>query len=717
MKLRTKSWLAVTAAAGLVLGGVSPAMAAGAAGPTEHTDMGVTGDAAMKHLQKISDISTSRADEGFRALGTPGYEEAVEYVESTLEATGAFDVKRQAFEVESQDFGTVDVKVDGEKVEVTTAEYTEGTSEPLTRLPVALPVDDDNSDFAGGQLGCSADDFDASAEGALVLVSRGECAFGDKTKAATEAGAAAVIIYNNDSANPDEALNATLGGRIENSAPTVTVTYNVGQDLLSKVEDAAAAESATENSGTDDSATGSGLAAGNEEAPGAEEAPGDEAEAGDDAAAAAVLTADFTLETEFVTETTWNVIAETKAGDHDNVQMFGAHLDGVKDGPGANDNGSGSAALLASAEALAEQPTEVDNAVRFGWWGAEEVGLVGSTNYVESLDDAEVSKVKAYMNFDMIGSDNYIVGTLDSDGSDVPIPDGVNVPEGSAELEKVFTDYFADNDQPNVGTDFSGRSDYQAFIDNGIPASGLFSGADGTKTAEEAEMFGGTVGAEHDTNYHQATDTIENVNRDSMNIFVPAIAFAVHTLAYELADAPTDPPTDPTDPPTDPTDPPTETPTDKPGERGLSIDPTTIEADDFVGDKGVQVAAAGCTADTTATMTVEPQNGDIETFEQTAEVGEDTVARFGVRGLDDSKAETYIGAYEVTVDCEGGDPLSGSFEVVAAGDGPGAGDGGNGGGGGDLPRTGNEALPLILSAGALIVLGIAMTVGTRRRRS
>jgi Zn-dependent M28 family amino/carboxypeptidase len=680
MKLRTKSWLAIAASAGLVLGGVSPALAAGTAGPTEHTDMGVDGDAVMKHLQKISDISTSHADEGFRALGTPGYEEAVEYVEDTLEATGAFDVKRQAFDVDSQDFGTVEVVVDGEKVDVATAEYTEGTTEPLTDLPVALPVDDDNSDLAGGQLGCTADDYDDSAEDALVLVARGECAFGDKTKAATDAGAAAVIIYNNDKDNPDEQLNATLGARMENSAPTVTVTYNVGQDLLEKVE-----------------------------------AAGDDAATAD--AEAAALTADFTLETEFVTETTWNVIAETKAGDHDNVQMLGAHLDGVKDGPGVNDNGSGTAALLASAEALAEQPTEVDNAIRFGWWGAEEVGLVGSTEYVASLNDSELAKIKSYMNFDMIGSDNFIVGTLDSDGSDVPIPDGVNVPEGSAELEKIFTDYFADIDQPNVGTDFSGRSDYQAFIDNGIPASGLFSGADGTKTAEEAEMFGGTVGAKHDTNYHQATDTIENVNRDSIDIFAPAIGFAVHTLAYELADAPTDPPTDPTTPPTDPTDPPTETPTETPAERALSIDPTTIEAPDFVSDKGVQVTATGCTADTVATMTVAPNNGKIEKFEQTATVEGDGAARYGVRGLDVSVVDSYIGTYEVSVDCEGGDPLTGSFEVVAEGDGPGAGDSGNGGGGGDLPRTGNEALPLIISAGALIVLGIAMTLGSRRRRS
>src|SRR5699024_5341082 len=109
MKLRTKAWLAATAAAGMVLGGVHPAAAPRSAGPTDHSDLGVTGGAVIEHLQKNSDISTSHADEGFRSLCTPGYEEAVEYVESTLEATGAFDVERQAFEVEQQTFDTVEV--------------------------------------------------------------------------------------------------------------------------------------------------------------------------------------------------------------------------------------------------------------------------------------------------------------------------------------------------------------------------------------------------------------------------------------------------------------------------------------------------------------------------------------------------------------------------------------------------------------------------------
>src|SRR5699024_5164931 len=160
---------------------------------------------------------------------------------------------------------------------------------------------------------------------------------------------------------------------------------------------------------------------------------------------------------------------------------------------------------------------------------AEEDGLVGSTEYVEGLSEAELGKIKAYRNFDMIDTDNLIVGTLHSDGSDDPIPDDVNVHEGSAEHQQVLTDYCADVDEPNIRTDFSRRPDYQAFTDKGVAASGQFSGGDGTKTAEEAEMFGGTVGEKHDTNYHQPTETIDNVSQGSLDIFAPAIGFAVHT--------------------------------------------------------------------------------------------------------------------------------------------------------------------------------------------
>src|SRR5699024_8100563 len=142
----------------------------------------------MEDRQKLSDISTSHDVEGFRSLGTPGYEEAVEYVESPLQATGGFDVERQAFEVEQPTLDPVEGMLDRPELEVTPASLTEGTTEPLTDLPVVLPVDDDYGDLAGGQLGCEAADYDESAEGALVLAVRGTCSFGEKTQADTDAG-------------------------------------------------------------------------------------------------------------------------------------------------------------------------------------------------------------------------------------------------------------------------------------------------------------------------------------------------------------------------------------------------------------------------------------------------------------------------------------------------------------------------------------------------
>ncbi len=188
MKLRIRASLAVTAAAsGLVLGGMAPATAAGTAGPTEHTDMGVTGDAVMDHLQNISDISVANKDSGFRALGTPGYEEAVEYVEQTLEATGAYDVTRQAFDIEDQTYGEVAVSVDGEDIAVNPASYTEGTEAPLTDVPLVRPPTTTTPTWPGAS-SAAATDYDDTAEGAVVLVARGSCTFGEKAQAATDAG-------------------------------------------------------------------------------------------------------------------------------------------------------------------------------------------------------------------------------------------------------------------------------------------------------------------------------------------------------------------------------------------------------------------------------------------------------------------------------------------------------------------------------------------------
>ena len=460
--------------------GASVASPALAASETHFNTMGVTGEDAMAYLKDISDITLKHKDEEFRALGTKGYEEASEYVEKVLTDLG-YEVERQEFTVPSQKFGKIELTVDGENVKAKSLSYTEGTKDPITDAALVLPVDDKYGDSAGGELGCSTDDFDETVKDAIVLVQRGECAFSDKVKNASEKGAAGVVIYNNTEGD----LNGTLGERFEGSAPAVSVDQATGDSLRDKVT--------------------------------AEDAD---------------VKASLTLETEFTESKTWNILAETKAGDPNNVHMLGAHLDSVPEGPGINDNASGVAGVLTVAKGLANQEREVDNKVRIGIWGAEEVGLVGSTHYVESLSEEELGKITSYLNYDMIGSNNYAVSTLDANGDYRDIPEGVTVPEGSVELEQLYTDYFDSVDQPYIGAAFSGRSDYQAFMDAGIPVGGVNSGADEVKTEEEAKLFGGEVGKQLDTNYHKITDTLENVNVDSVNAIVPSMANATYQLAY-----------------------------------------------------------------------------------------------------------------------------------------------------------------------------------------
>jgi Zn-dependent M28 family amino/carboxypeptidase len=213
--------------------------------------------------------------------------------------------------------------------------------------------------------------------------------------------------------------------------------------------------------------------------------------------------------------------------------MLGAHLDGAQEGPGINDNGTGSAAILETAVQLAKV-NKLNNTVRFAWWSGEEDGLQGSNAWVADQTQAQLDTIATYLNFDMVGSPNYIIGVYDADQSTYTAP--VTVPEGSSATESVFTDYFDSLGQPWVDTEFSGRSDYQAFILNGVPASGLFTGADGTKTPAQEELFGGTAGITYDPNYHTAGDTIDNVDREALDIMSDAIAHAALALAQDTSE-------------------------------------------------------------------------------------------------------------------------------------------------------------------------------------
>ena len=134
------------------------------------------------------------------------------------------------------------------------------------------------------------------------------------------------------------------------------------------------------------------------------------------------------------------------------------------------------------------------------------------------------------MNYDMVGSPNYIFMVYDADESTFPAP--VPIPEGSAAIEDVYESFYTKVGEPYDDTEFSGRSDYEAFILAGIPASGLFTGAEGIKTDEQQAIWGGTAGEQFDPCYHLACDTLGNVDDHALGVNSDLIAFAMLKFAY-----------------------------------------------------------------------------------------------------------------------------------------------------------------------------------------
>ncbi|MGW6581382.1 M28 family metallopeptidase [Streptomyces globisporus] len=222
--------------------------------------------------------------------------------------------------------------------------------------------------------------------------------------------------------------------------------------------------------------------------------------------------------------TGYNLIADWPGGDPNKVLMAGAHLDSVSSGAGINDNGSGSAAVLETALAVSRAGYQPDKHLRFAWWGAEELGLIGSKYYVNNLPSAERSKLSGYLNFDMIGSPNAGYFVYDDD----PV------------IEKTFKDYFAGLNVPTeIETEGDGRSDHAPFKNVGVPVGGLFTGAGYTKSAAQAQKWGGTAGQAFDRCYHSSCDNLSNINDTALDRNSDAAAHAIWTLSSGTGEPPT----------------------------------------------------------------------------------------------------------------------------------------------------------------------------------
>jgi Zn-dependent M28 family amino/carboxypeptidase len=306
--------------------------------------------------------------------------------------------------------------------------------------------------------GCEAADYPPETAGNIALVMRGTCAFVAKADLAQAAGAAGVIIFNDGVGagrqNPVFVLN-----QIDLHIPAVISSFALGKELYDAVK---AGENVTADLST------------------------------------------FGTQQERLFP---QVIAETKGGDKNNVLVVGAHLDSVPAGPGINDDGSGTALLLAQAEAIAKKHNgeNLRQKIRFGWWGAEENGLIGSRFYASHLSDAEVAKIDGMLDYDMLASQNYVRFLYDGDGSE-PGNEAFAGPPGSGLIEKVQDDWFKAQGLATDRVRFDGRSDYVGFTDRGIPAGGIFAGAEGVKTPEQEAIYGGAAGSWYDVCYHKLCD-------------------------------------------------------------------------------------------------------------------------------------------------------------------------------------------------------------------
>lgn len=441
------------------------------------------------HQSKLQAIADKHG--GTRAVGSEGYKASVDYIEEQLKKAG-YEPKRQDFilnftednsepvlEITSEEKQTFIIDVDFSNMSGAGAGDVNGLVEAVD---LVIP-----SPYANGSTsGCEKEDFAQFNRGAIALIQRGSCSFQVKLENAQDAGASAVIIFNEG--NPDR--TDIFSGRVVSEIPNYPVfsaSFPTGNRLRNNVL-----------KGT----TG--------------------------------IKAHLKIDVIEKKRTVQNLIAETTTGNSERVVVVGSHLDSVFEGPGINDNGSGSSTILSIAEKIAQLKIEPKNKLRFIWFAAEELGLLGSRHYVSSLSTQEKSNILAMLNFDMLSSSNYARFVYDGD----------RFSRGAGLIENIFVDFYSSNGMVSHPTSFDGRSDYGPFIEVGIPAGGLFSGAEGKKSARLAEIYGGTAQVSFDPCYHKRCDDFLHTGGDSqyalalksLDELSDGATHAVYTLAHTEAD-------------------------------------------------------------------------------------------------------------------------------------------------------------------------------------
>jgi Zn-dependent M28 family amino/carboxypeptidase len=445
----------------------------------------------QRALQRIADMNG-----GTRYTTTPGYTASVAYVAERM--------RRAGLDVEVTQFDMPDWKENAapvfQQLSPNAQTYTPGTEaddnsaavdyiafkySPTTAVASAPVVPTNDIAIAApytNTSGCEPEDFPAATSGAIALVQRGTCGIANKLANAQAAGAVGVIMFNQ---GVEGRLNAGFrAGPTDLAIPAVFSSFAVGKALYDAYQANQSPTVRLETSG------------------------------------------------ETIPHFYPQVVAETRRGNPNHVVVAGAHLDSVPAGPGINDDGSGTSWQLELAEQISRLHAKPKHKIRFLWFGGEEDGLVGSQYYARQLSEDEASRIDVMIDTDMIASPNYARFVYDGNGDEL----GAAGPEGSGTVEAVFKRYFHRRGMATLPQAFDGRSDYVGFINRGIPAGGIFAGAEVPKTPEQVALFGGVAGEQYDPCYHEACDNLATVTgqppADTMNVFATD-----PVLAQQQADA------------------------------------------------------------------------------------------------------------------------------------------------------------------------------------
>ncbi|KAF9357365.1 Leucyl aminopeptidase yscIV [Mortierella sp. AD094] len=436
--------------------------------------------AIFGHLEELYAIAQKHNNS--RSV-TNGYMASAEYVQSQLKlkATDYCDISTQKFKVP--------VWSELEAPELSST----GIGHDSTSIQYQNKVDFQNFRYGGPSAtlkkqsiqavsnnGCSAKDHKKVKGKIAVIEEGGPCELWDAAYLAEQAGASGVLFYNNPK------RKALLFSRIRITAwkegdplisiPVLSITNSFGVTLIQN-QDTVQLNLKTVNSLT--------------------------------------------------VESTINVLCTSREGDEDDTIVLGAHLDSVPEGPGMVDNGSGATSLLEISLVLAKADYKLKNKVVFGWWGAEEIGLLGSRHYVRELvkDKKKKKQVAMNMNFDMLASPNYVPY----------VHDGKTAPKDlvgpSSKIDHLLIEYFNFENEGYQYTDMTGGSDFLPFLLEGIPSGGLLTGAGEKKTMEQRTLFGGFANAPLDPCYHQSCDTLENISKEALTLMSQAALYAITKLA------------------------------------------------------------------------------------------------------------------------------------------------------------------------------------------